>query len=88
MPKKLILLLERSRAIFKNALSSVIAETKLPAYLIEGILLDLLNDIRAQKAQEFAAEYEEALRLIPSAPISDPEKPDTIQKEEGEKPSE
>lgn len=65
MKPTLIIILERARAILKNALNRVIAETALPAYLIEGILLDLLADVRAQKAAEIAAEYENALELIP-----------------------
>lgn len=63
MKPTLIIILERARAILKNALNRAIAETALPAYLIEGILLDLLAEVRAQKAAEFSAEYEEALKL-------------------------
>lgn len=65
MTPSLIIILERGRAILKNALNRVIAETTLPAYLIEGILLDLLAEVRAQKATEIAAELEETLKLIP-----------------------
>ena len=65
MKPTLIIILERARAILKNALNRVIAETALPAYLIEGILLDLLAEVRAQKAAEIAAEYEKALKQIP-----------------------
>lgn len=65
MKPTLMLILEKGRAILHNALSRVINETALPAYLIEGILLDLLADVRAQKATELAAEYEETLKQIP-----------------------
>ena len=65
MKPTLIIILERARAILKNALNRAIAETALPAYLIEGILLDLLAEVRAQKAAEIAAEHENALKLIP-----------------------
>ena len=65
MKPALIIILERARVILKNALNRAIAETALPAYLIEGILLDLLAEVRAQKAVEIAAEYEDALKLIP-----------------------
>ena len=65
MKPTLMLILERARAILHNALSRAINETALPAYLIEGILLDLLAEVRAQKAAEIAAEYEDALKLIP-----------------------
>lgn len=72
MKPTLIIILERARAILKNALNRVIKETALPAYLIEGILLDLLADVRAQKAVELAAECEDALKQIPS-PTPEPE---------------
>lgn len=62
MKPTLIIILERARAILKNALNRVIKETALPAYLIEGILLDLLADVRAQKAVELAAECENTLK--------------------------
>ena len=54
-------ILERGRSILKNALNRVITETSLPAYLVEGILLDLLADVRAQKANEITVELEKAL---------------------------
>ena len=73
MKPTLIIILERARAILKNALNRVIAETALPAYLIEGVLLDLLAEVRAQKAAEIAVEYEDALKLIP--PPAPPEPP-------------
>ena len=64
MKPTLIIILERARAIFKTALNQVIAETELPAYLIEGVLLDLLAEIRVQKAAEIAAVHEETLKQI------------------------
>ena len=85
MQTRLIIDLERARAILKNALHCVITELKLPGYLIEGILLDLLNDVRAQKVQELAAECVEALKQIPTPPTPDPQKAETIRREEGEK---
>lgn len=79
MKPTLTIILERARAILKNALNRVIAETALPAYLIEGVLLDLLADVRAQKAVEIAVEYEDALKLIPppAPPVPEPEQTDT-----------
>ena len=65
MKPTLMLILEKARAILHNALNRVIAETALPAYLIEGLLLDLLAEVRAQKAAELGVEYEAALKLIP-----------------------
>ena len=83
MKPTLIIILERARAILKNALSRAINETALPAYLIEGILLDLLADVRAQTAAEIAAEYEDALKLIPppEPPVQD--QPDEKTESEG-----
>lgn len=72
MKPTLIIILERARAILKNALNRVIKETALPAYLIEGLLLDLLADVRAQKAVELAAECEDVLKQIPP-PTPEPE---------------
>ena len=79
MEPTLIIILERARAILKNALNRAIGETALPAYLLEGILLDLLADVRAQKAAEIAVEYEDALKLIPppAPPVPEPEQTDT-----------
>ena len=78
MKPSLIIILERARAILKNALNRAIAETALPAYLIEGILLDLLAEVRAQKVAEIAVEYEEALKLIPppAAPAPTQQEPE------------
>lgn len=65
MKPSLPIILERARSILRNAINRVIKETALPAYLIEGILLDLLADVRAQKAAELAAEYEDMLKQTP-----------------------
>lgn len=81
MKPTLMLILERARAILHNALSRAINETALPAYLIEGILLDLLADVRAQKAAEIAAEYEDALKLIPPPAPPASEQTDTESEE-------
>lgn len=71
MKPTLIIILERARSILKSALNHVIAETALPAYLIEGVLLDILADVRAQKAVEITAEYENALKqMSPPSQVS------------------
>lgn len=57
----LSIIIERGRVILRSALNRVITETALPAYLVEGILLDLLADVRAQKTNEITAELEKAL---------------------------
>ena len=48
----LMLLIEKAREIQRTAISNIIKETKLPAYLIEGVLLEALSEIRAQKVTE------------------------------------
>lgn len=73
----LSIILERGRTILKSALNHVIAETALPAYLIEGLLLDLLAEVRAQKAAEIAAEYEDALKQISPPSMKPVDKTDT-----------
>ena len=83
MKPTLIIILERARAILKNALNRVIAETALPAYLVEGILLDLLAEVRAQKAAEIAVEYEDALKLIPPPEPHEQDQPDERTESEG-----
>lgn len=83
MKPTLIIILERARAILKNALNRVIAETALPAYLVEGILLDLLAEVRAQKAAEIAVEYEDALKLIPPPEPPEQDQPDERTESEG-----
>lgn len=55
MKPSLLLILERARSILKNALNRVIQETALPAYLIEGLLVELLAEVRGQKAAELVA---------------------------------
>lgn len=62
MSKGLIIDMEQARIILKNALNRIITEKNLPAFLIEGILLDLLAETRAQKAVELTVEYENTMR--------------------------
>ncbi len=58
----LIIIIERARSAIKAALGNIIKATKLPAYLVEGILLDILAEVRAQKAVELATECENTLK--------------------------
>ena len=60
----LSLIIERGRAIVRGAVNKVIKDTKLPAYLIEGILLDVLAEVRDQKNSELAAELEQRLAKV------------------------
>lgn len=53
----LSIILETSKRKFISAFNQVLAETKLPAYLVEGIVLELLSDVRNQKNLELMADY-------------------------------
>lgn len=54
------IMLELAKTEFKQAFNKVLNETKLPAYLVEGIVLDILADIRNRKNFELMAEYKAA----------------------------
>lgn len=49
-------IIENSRGMMTNALNQVQEETKLPAFLMEGIILDLLAEVRKQKNLEMVYE--------------------------------
>lgn len=61
MKPSLSIILERALSILRSALTRVIKETALPAYLIESLLLDLLAEVREQKAADLSAELEQCL---------------------------
>lgn len=48
--------LENARAMVISAFNQVQEEIKLPSYLMEGIVLDLLSQIRNQKNVELVAD--------------------------------
>lgn len=52
----LSVMLENARKMTANAVQEVLDQTKLPAYLFEGILVGLLSDIREQKNAELIAD--------------------------------
>lgn len=58
MNKPLSILLEQARMNILNATNQAIQESNLPSYLIEGVLCDILSDIRKQKAIELVMDYE------------------------------
>lgn len=58
MNKPLSILLEQARMNILNATNQAIQESNLPSYLIEGVLCDVLSDIRKQKAVELVMDYE------------------------------
>lgn len=54
--KPLSVILEEARQKFAVAINRAIEETKLPAYLCEGFLLEALAELRAQKCSEILAD--------------------------------
>jgi hypothetical protein len=52
----LSVMLENARKMTASAVQEVLDQTKLPAYLFEGILVGLLSDIREQKNAELIAD--------------------------------
>ena len=53
----LSILLENAKGKFINAFNQMLEETNLPAYLIEGILLEVLAETRARKNLELVSDY-------------------------------
>lgn len=53
----LSILLENAKGKFINAFNQILEETNLPAYLIEGILLEVLAETRARKNLELVSDY-------------------------------
>ena len=43
--------------LLENAFNQMLEETNLPAYLIEGILLEVLAETRARKNLELVSDY-------------------------------
>ena len=52
----LSILLENARSKFIQTFNQVIDETKLPAYLYEGMLLEILSEIRSRKNLEIISD--------------------------------
>ena len=52
----LSVMLENAKKMTASAIQDVLNQTKLPAYLFEGILVGLLADIREQKNNELIAD--------------------------------
>ncbi len=53
----LSVLLENAKGKFINAVNQTLEETNLPAYLMEGIVVEVLAEIRARKNLELVADY-------------------------------
>ncbi len=55
--KPLSVMMENAKAMMIASFNQVQAETALPAYLMEGIVLDLLAQVRNQKNLELVSDY-------------------------------
>lgn len=53
----LSILMENTKGKMTAAVNQIVNEAKLPAYLIEGILLGILSDVRNQKNLELISDY-------------------------------
>lgn len=53
--------IEQARTIIIGNVNKAIAESGLPAYLLEGVFLELLADVRERKAQEISRELLKAM---------------------------
>lgn len=53
----LSILLENAKGKFINAFNQILEETNLPAYLMEGIIVEVLAEIRARKNLELVSDY-------------------------------
>ena len=69
--KPLCVILEEAKVEFARAFNQASVKTKLPAYLVESVLLGILADVRAQKAVEIVGEMNAA--TAPPTPIAEEE---------------
>lgn len=53
----LSIMIESAKGKFVSAFNEVLADTKLPAYLVEGIVLEILADLRNRKNLELMMDY-------------------------------
>nr|DAL49728.1 MAG TPA_asm: hypothetical protein [Caudoviricetes sp.] len=53
----LSIIIENARGKLIQAFNEVLAETKLPAYLTEGIILEILSEVRSRKNLELVSDY-------------------------------
>lgn len=51
------IILERTRTEVKDTVNMIFSKSGIPAYLREGIILDILVDVREMKGRELAIEY-------------------------------
>lgn len=57
MKGSLILMMEKTKIKMTTTLNQIIYESGLPAYLIEGMLVDILCNVREQKNSELLHEF-------------------------------
>lgn len=55
--KPLSIILEETRAKTFTAVNAIMQETQLPAFLMDGILSDVLAEVRKQKNLELSNDY-------------------------------
>lgn len=53
----LSIMLENAKGLMFQAANKVQEQTKLPAYLFEGILMEILADVRNQKNLELVSDF-------------------------------
>lgn len=51
----LSVMIENARSMMLDSFNEVIEKTNLPAYLLEGVVIDLLSEVRKQKNIELVA---------------------------------
>ena len=82
MKDSLILMMEKTKIKMTTTLNQIIYESGLPAYLIEGMLVDILCNVREQKNSELLHEFNYKQQL----PVKqEPEQAEPTEQEEGEK---
>jgi len=52
----LSLMMENAKGAMTNAFNQIVEQSNLPAYLLEGIVADLLSEIRKQKNLELVSD--------------------------------
>jgi hypothetical protein len=58
------IILEQTREQIKDTVNMIFLNKGIPAYLREGIILELLSDVREQKNKELMIEYNEEIRKM------------------------
>lgn len=58
MEKSLMVAVEEARLKIYAAVNQIVEETKLPPFLVEGIVAELLSEIRKQKVIDLITENE------------------------------